>query len=316
MGVFTKLSQAQIKKILENYPDLPKTDFKFTGVGMGTVNTFYRIYFPAKKRAYFLKIDEIGNLSRLKNELAVFENLKKHEKKLGFKFTFPIKTKSKKLHLSFGKKFILLFDEIPGKSVYKGLSGAHLKQIGQMMAKLHKIPVAKNIKPHRFDLNGFQGVFDEINSKLKKRHPKIHQFIKLKLADLKSSRHKLPLVLIHADIFPENLFWQGKKLTALIDFEAAGLGEPLFDIGVAIHSLCHDGDDFDPKSVEALLDGYESVRPLSDREQELFADFMELTALRFLLTRLRDFELRGVSPKAENFKDYREYWVRVQALTK
>ena len=101
--------------------------------------------------------------------------------------------------------------------------------------------------------------------------------------------HKLPKGIIHGDIFHDNLLFKGEKLVAMLDFEAACRGKFIFDLATAVNALCFDGEGYDLKRFEALIAGYESVRPLSLAEWDAFPNELRLSALRFTVTRMRDF---------------------------
>lgn len=314
MGVFTKLDKPQIKKLLSAFPDVPRDDFKYEGVRVGTVNTYYRIVFP-KYQVFYLKIDEVGEERRLKNEIRILNNLYEERRKLSFVFPRPLKTKGERPYIPFRRKFALVFPEVPGKSLFKGLTTGHLKTVGEKMAELHGIDHYKSIRPHRFNMAGLVNVYTAIEPRLAAKHPSLDQMIRKKITLLSSERPTaMKEVLIHADLFPENVHWEHDRFVGMIDFEAAGRGAPLFDICVAIHSFCLKKNRLDPSKASALLAGYQRLRPLTQRQKRYFEYFLELTALRFLLTRLKDFELPGVDPREENFKDYREYVRRFDEL--
>ena len=107
-----------------------------------------------------------------------------------------------------------------------------------------------------------------------------------------TSRTKLPKGIIHGDLFHDNLLFKGDKLVAMLDFEAACRGKFIFDLATAVNALCFDGEGYDLKRFEALIAGYESLRPLSLAEWDAFPNELRLSALRFTVTRLRDFFLR------------------------
>lgn len=310
MGKFTTLSKSQIKKILSNYPQVSQ-NYKTEALSMGTVNTYYRISCPGKK-VYYLKIDEVGDRVRLKNEITIFRFLNKNRKKLNFDFPSPLQTKSGRFYVENGKKPVLLFTEVAGKSILTSLTPQHLKLVGIKMAELHALKPSKKIKNHRFDLKGLKKNFLKIKKNLQKKHPELVPFISDKLLYLnKKAPKKSALSLIHADLFPDNIHWLGKKPTGIIDFEAAGLGHPLFDICVVFHALCHDGKKFDFKKIRSFMTGYETVKKID--KTHLFY-FMQMTALRFLITRLKDFDLPGLNPKMKDFRNYKDYVLRFEQI--
>lgn len=304
MALYTHLSRKQITSLVAQFGlPAPKS---IKGIAEGTVNTYYRLTYPGA--VYFLKIDEVGDKKRLINELKVFGIL---ENLTGLGFITPklVPTESNKAFIPFGKKFILLFQKVDGKSLYgKNLKPAHLKQLGAALARLHQKTQNVPLPPHRFHLPELKRVFIQIQKKLITKHPAVDVLIQ-KLFDevCKKNITALPQGLIHADLFPENTLFTGNKLSGIIDFEAAGLGPFLFDVAVLIHAGAHEKKGYNKPKAKAILQGYTSVRRFTVPEKKAFTLILRLAALRFLLTRLRDFELKDGPVKAKPFKDFREY---------
>lgn len=313
MGIFTTLSKTEIKDVLTNFSGLPDQDFRAEGVEIGTVNTFYRITFADKKSSvYYLKIDEIADEKRLKNEIQIFQLLAKHQRKLSYQIPLPLKTNTNKFYLKSNKRFYLIFRAIPGRSLYSELKPSHLKIMGQKLAELHKLAVTNSIKPHRFCFAGLKQAFNGIKPKITQKHPQIATLITRELTAIqKQLGASQKSVLIHADLFPENVLWIKNDFSGMLDFEAGGLGDALFDIGVSVHALClNDANELDSKKLKAFLQGYQSIRKITNADFKRLPAHLKLTCLRFLITRLKDFELRNANPKDANFKDYQVYLKR------
>ena len=117
--------------------------------------------------------------------------------------------------------------------------------------------------------------------------------------------------LIHADLFRDNVLWEGDTITALLDFESASRESRPFDLMVTILAWCFT-DSLDPALSRALAQGYARVRPLPEDEAAMLFDEGCFAALRFSITRITDFELR---PKGSGvYKDYRRFLARGAAL--
>ena len=312
MALYTKLSVKQITSLATHFNLL--SPHKIRGVLEGTVNTYYELIYP--KRAFFLRVDEVADLRRLKNELKVFQLLKRIQKGLLFKTPLPLETKKGKYYVPLGKKYVLLFEKIHGASYFHHrLKGKHLFQIGRALAQLHQTTNKAPLPPHRFYFRGMEAVYRQILPKLKKKHPTVALDIGQWMSWLKKNEPKgVPSGLIHADLFPENLLFVRDRLEGILDYEAAGHGPYLFDIAVTLHACCHDGKNFSIEKCRKFLRGYQSVRKLSLKEKKWFEYYLYQSALRFLLTRLRDFELRKGDVAAKPFKDYREYLRRFSEI--
>ena len=99
----------------------------------------------------------------------------------------------------------------------------------------------------------------------------------------------LPQGVIHADLFPDNVFFLGDKLSGLIDFYFACNDALAYDVAVCLNAWCFETDDsFNVTKGRALLTSYAQVRPLTAPELAALPVLSRGSALRFLLTRLVD----------------------------
>ena len=99
----------------------------------------------------------------------------------------------------------------------------------------------------------------------------------------------LPRGHIHADLFPDNVFFLDGRLSGLIDFYFAATDLLAYDIAVCLNAWCFEPDyQFNVTKARALLRAYMAVRPLHEREMAALPVLCQGAALRFLLTRLFD----------------------------
>ena len=91
-----------------------------------------------------------------------------------------------------------------------------------------------------------------------------------------SSKHwpaDLPQGVIHADLFPDNVFFLGDKVSGLIDFYFACNDMLAYDVAICLNAWCFESDgSFNITKARAMLQAYEGVRPLSEAELETAAD--------------------------------------------
>ena len=99
----------------------------------------------------------------------------------------------------------------------------------------------------------------------------------------------LPRGVIHADLFPDNVFFLHERLSGVIDFYFACNDVLVYELAIAMNAWCFGtANRYDPALADALLAGYESVRPLDAAEREALPVLCRGAALRFLLTRTVD----------------------------
>jgi homoserine kinase type II len=99
----------------------------------------------------------------------------------------------------------------------------------------------------------------------------------------------LPQGVIHADLFPDNVFFLGNKLSGLIDFYFACTDALAYDVAVCLNAWCFETDhSYNVTKGRSLLQAYAQVRPLADAERSALPLLARGAALRFLLTRLVD----------------------------
>jgi homoserine kinase type II len=103
----------------------------------------------------------------------------------------------------------------------------------------------------------------------------------------------LPRGPVHADLFRDNVMFDGEQLTGFFDFYFAGVDTWLFDLAVCLNDWCIDlpSGTHDAERAQAMLNAYNQARPLSATERELLPALLRAGALRFWISRLWDYHL-------------------------
>jgi homoserine kinase type II len=124
-----------------------------------------------------------------------------------------------------------------------------------------------------------------------------------------AERAAAPQSIIHGDLFRDNVLFDDGRLVALLDFEQASTGAPVYDLAVAINDWCWAGA---PRLdiASALIAGYEGERPLTPAERTLLPLEVRAAAVRFTITRITDVYLPGI---ANPDKDFRAFLARALA---
>jgi homoserine kinase type II len=97
----------------------------------------------------------------------------------------------------------------------------------------------------------------------------------------------LPQANLHADLFRDNVLFDGNHLAGVIDFYNACSGPMLYDLAIALNDWCsHEDGSLDPKRAQALLGAYAALRPFNAAEAELWPAMLRIACVRFWLSRL------------------------------
>ena len=139
-------------------------------------------------------------------------------------------------------------------------------------------------------LPGWRPLFERFRARADEITPGLAAVIEQELAHQEAHwPADLPQGVIHADLFPDNVFFLGDALSGVIDFYFACNDALIYDVAVALNAWCFETDhSFNITKGQALLKGYRSVRPISPREREVLPLLARGSALRFLLTRAYD----------------------------
>ena len=309
MAVYTKLNHHKIEKILSNY-NLGKLD-KFEGIEEGIENTNY--FLSVEKKKFILTIYE----KRVKSEdLPFFSDLMSSLNKSNFKCPAPILNKHNKTITEFDGKKIMIVSFLEGKAK-KNLSPLNCKSIGIEVAKMHEI--TKNFKFKRendLSINSWRGLFSSVKDKCSEIHKDLPKLIEENLIDVEKNWPKnLPQGIIHADLFHDNIFFIQDKFSGIIDFYFSCEDYFAFEIAICFNALCFDGLkenlSFNVTKAKNFVDGYTSIRKLTDFEKNSIKVLSQGAALRFLLTRVFD-ALNTVEGAIVKIKDPMEYLKRLE----
>jgi homoserine kinase type II len=137
---------------------------------------------------------------------------------------------------------------------------------------------------------GWQPLYERFADRAGTIAPGLDRLIEGELKSLQSGWPRgLKEGVIHADLFPDNVFFLGSELSGLIDFYFACNDALAYDVAVCLNAWCFEKDlAFNITKGRAFLRGYEEVRPLSGDERAAMPTLARGAALRFLLTRAYD----------------------------
>jgi len=309
MAVYTKLNKNEIEEIVSLYK--LKNLESFAPIEEGIENTNYIII--ANKKKYILTIFE----KRVKEQdLPFFCELISLLNKSGFKCPLPLLNLENSPISTFKRKKLTILTFISGKSK-ENLSKENCEDIGKEAAKLHLL--TSNFKIHRknaLSIESWRNMFENIKDKCIKIHKDLPNLIEANLKDIeKNWPSNLPSGIIHADLFKDNIIFENNKVSGIIDFTFSCNDFYALEIAICFNALCFDGVksnlSFNVTKAKKFIDGYSSIRKLSDQERNSIKILSQGAALRFLLTRVFD-AINTVEGALVKIKDPIEYLKRLE----
>ena len=309
MAVYTKFNQKDFENILKEYSIGELNDFK--GIKEGIENTNYFLKVGEKK--YILTIYE----KRVKEEdLPFFAELMLKLNASRFHCPVPILNNEKVAITKYKEKKLMISSFLDG-SAKDILSPDNCKSVGREAAKLHEI--TKNFKINRkndLSVNSWRKIFNSVKESCGKIHKELPNLIETNLIDVeKNWPNDLPRGIIHADLFNDNIFFEKEKFSGIIDFYFSCNDFFAFEIAICFNALCFDGLksnlSFNVTKAKNFIDGYTSIRKLTNMEIDSMKVLSQGAALRFLLTRVFD-ALNTVEGAIVKIKDPMEYLKRLE----
>ncbi len=185
----------------------------------------------------------------------------------------------------------------------------HCAALGAAMAEMHLAGEGFALRrPNALSTAGWRPLYDSCRERADEVADGLGAIIGDELNLLEAQwPDDLPAGVIHADLFPDNVFFEGGRLSGLIDFYFACNDVFAYDLAICLNAWCFERDgSFNITKARQLLVSYALVRPFSEAEIEALPLLARGAALRFLLTRLYDW-LNRVEGALVKPKDPLEY---------
>ncbi len=279
MSVFTNVSVDELKPWLSSYSIGDLVELK--GIASGISNTNYFVTTTTGK--YVLTLFEEHSA----DELPYFLSLMTHLSERGVPCPHPVKRLDG-----------LQLDELNGKpaAIVSCLNGRDItapsvsqcKELGQVLANMHIAGSTFTLRNQDSrDLVWREATAKKVLYFLDENDREMLRETMLRQAALDT--FALPQGVIHADLFRDNVLFDGEKIGGVIDFYYACRGAFLYDVAIAVNDWCVNEDgSLDSVRVKVLLRSYHEVRPFVQAEQLVWPDMLLIAALRFWLSRLKD----------------------------
>jgi homoserine kinase type II len=306
MAVYTEVSDEELSAFIASYGLGELLSFK--GIAEGVENSNYIIH--ASRGPFILTLYE-KRVAR--EDLPFFLGLMEHLAARGVSCPTPVRDLEGRNLKELAGRPAALVTFLEGFWVRRP-TPAHCAAVGRALANMHMSGEGFTLRrANALGLSGWRPLYELIADKVGEISSGLDKLIEHELETLEAGwPRSLVEGVIHADLFPDNVFFLGEKLSGLIDFYFACNDALAYDIAVCLNAWCFEKDlSFNITKGRALLRGYEELRLLSRPEREAMPILARGAALRFLLTRAYDW-LNTPSEALVNPKNPLEYVRRLR----
>lgn len=288
MAVFTEVSEKEARELLRQLP-------------LGTFQGLRGIQGGIENTNYFLTTDQgewvLTLFERLTaQQLPFYLHLMKHLAHAGIPVPDPqANRQTGDILLRVCGKPAAVVNRLRGSSQLSP-APVHCAAVGEMLARMHL--AGRDFGREQPNLRGLPWWNETAPVVLPHLEAETAELLQSELAfqnhiAASSAYAALPRGPVHADLFRDNVMFEGEQLTGFFDFYFAGVDTWLFDLAVCLNDWCidHATGAHDAPRAQAMLAAYQRVRALTGAERELLNAQLRAGALRFWISRLWDFYL-------------------------
>jgi homoserine kinase type II len=283
MAVYTDISEVELTAFIAKY-DIGEL-LSYKGIAEGVENSNFLLH--ATSAAYILTLYE-KRVNR--DDLPFFLGLMQHLSDKGIRCPLPVKRSDGEIIGELAERPAAIVTFLEGMWMRRP-TVEHCREVGAALAAMHlagrDFPLRRK---NGLTIDGWRPLWEKARDRADEVEPGLATEVEADLAEFETNwPSSLPVGVIHADLFPDNVFFLGKRLSGLIDFYFACTDLLAYDVAVCLNAWCFEKDNsFNLTKGMALLGGYTAVRPLSQEEAAALPMLARGSALRFMLTRLYD----------------------------
>jgi homoserine kinase type II len=284
VAVYTDVADDELERFVARYDIGQVTSFKGIAEGVSNSNFFLQ----TDRDRFILTLYEAR---APRSDLPFFIGLMDHLSANGLNCPRPVRDRSGEALGELSAKPAALVTFLDGVSL-KRPQAIHCEEAGRALAELHAAGAGFEVKrPNPLAVSGWRPLADAAGARADRISPGLSRRIAEELSCHEAAWPTgLPSGIVHADLFPDNVFFIGGKCSGLIDFYFAAQDAFAYDLAICLNAWCFETDlSFNLTKGQALLSGYESRRRLTDAETAALPQLARGAALRFLLTRTVDF---------------------------
>ena len=311
MGVYSHIDLQEITDILAYYEMGAVDSYRATAEGISNSN--YHVCLKSGQEV-LLKISNDKTIPQLENEQRILQVLKKYNYSFSPRAFETNTGKAIYTHKDF---YGVVFPFIQGGAPKEG-NKAILNQMGKRLAELHCLEIHSedlgSIRPHEEVGFGSNDIYQYCESNIAAKDFKncFEKIFPQKLQDLPYDI--FPAGIIHGDLYLDNSLFLDDKLQTFIDFEQAGRGTFILDLGIAISGSCLSTSTktVDIRLMQHFVEGYETTRKLLAIEKEYLNTAVLVGLFSIGLWRIKRF-LEGELDHSKKY-NYRELLERAEAF--
>ena len=306
MAVYTEVDDDALEAFLAEY-DIGEA-IACKGIAEGVENSNYLL--QTDRGSYILTLYE----KRVaKADLPFFLGLMEHLARAGLPCPTPIHGRDGKVIRDVAKRPAAIISFLKGMWPRR-IHPEHCGPVGEALAKMHLAGASFAMKrANALSLDGWKHLYQSCDGRADTVKKGLDDDIARELDYLAMNWPRgLPAGVIHADLFPDNVFFMHDKLSGMIDFYFACNDFLAYDLAICLNAWCFEPDNsFNATKARRLVAAYNKVRPLDEAEIAALPLLARGSALRFLLTRLYDWlnQPKGALVKP---KDPIEYWKKLR----
>lgn len=301
MAVYTTLSDHDVAMLLAQYDIGPALTCE--GITEGVENSNYKLVTESGR--YILTVFEKRTPEA---DLPFFMGVMERLAARGFPAPRPLATTSgAHITRAAGKPAAIVSFLDGGWPRTWGV--AHCAEVGAALARMHvALEGFEMERANGLGIDGWEALISRRLAQAETLRPGLAAALERDMAEVRAAWPKdLPRGTIHADLFPDNAFFDGERLTGVIDFYFACTDALAYDLAVCLNAWCFvDEKTYSPERGAAMIGAYESVRPLTAQERAALPALARGAALRFFATRLTDWSATPANAKVTP-KDPLEY---------
>src|SRR3984957_9938722 len=301
MAVYTNVTAEDLGRFLAGY-DIGEL-LSYKGIAEGVENSNFLVH--AGRGHYILTLYERRVAER---DLPFFLGLMEHLAGRGITCPQPVKNRDGHVLGRLAGRPAAIVTFLDGMWIRRP-SAAHCAALGEALARLHLAGADFAMRrDNALSVAGWRQLYDACRTRAHEVRPDLTGIVAAELDTLELEWPRgLPQGVIHADLFPDNVFFLGDTLSGVIDFYFACTDTLVYDVAICLNAWCFEPDhSYNVTKGRALLASYAKIRPLTPQEWDKLPLLARGAALRFLLTRLVDW--LDVPPGAlVRPKDPREY---------